>query len=381
MDFALTEEQRLAIDGWRRHLEHHVAPITRTYLDEAFPKDVAHRLLRLTVPFGVGNGWIPEADGGAGLDFLTSGLLFEELSRVSPDLGGVAWVTEGAALKIQSAGLPALRERYLPGLVSGDLIGCSATSEPEAGSSVREIKTTAKRDGKNYRITGEKLWTSNATIADFALVVAKTDERQYTMFLVDRKEHGFDAKEISKLGLNGWSMGQLVFDDALVPEENIIGGIGGGLRETMKGFERSRCFVSTLALGIAQSALDASIAYSLQRKQFGKLIAGHQLIQGILAEMATELEASRLLVYRALWLLSSGTRCELEAAIAKSFATEAAQRITSKAIQIHGAFGLTREFPVERYFRNARLLTIPDGTTQINQLIIGRKLTGIDAFA
>ena len=381
MDFSLTEEQRLAIDGWRRHLEHHVAPITRTYLDEAFPKDVAHRLLRLTVPFGVGNGWIPEADGGAGLDFLTSGLLFEELSRVSPDLGGVAWVTEGAALKIQSAGLPALRERYLPGLVSGDLIGCSATSEPEAGSSVREIKTTAKRDGKNYRITGEKLWTSNATIADFALVVAKTDERQYTMFLVDRKEHGFDAKEISKLGLNGWSMGQLVFDDALVPEENIIGGIGGGLRETMKGFERSRCFVSTLALGIAQSALDASIAYSLQRKQFGKLIAGHQLIQGILAEMVTELEASRLLVYRALWLLSSGTRCELEAAIAKSFATEAAQRITSKAIQIHGAFGLTREFPVERYFRNARLLTIPDGTTQINQLIIGRKLTGIDAFA
>ena len=381
MDFSLTEEQRLAIDGWRRHLEHHVAPITKTFLDEAFPKDVAHRLLRLTVPFGVGNGWIPEADGGAGLDFLTSGLLFEELSRVSPDLGGVAWVTEGAALKIQSAGLPALRERYLPGLVSGDLIGCSATSEPEAGSSVREIKTTAKRDGKNYRITGEKLWTSNATIADFALVVAKTDERQYTMFLVDRKEHGFDAKEISKLGLNGWSMGQLVFDDALVPEENIIGGIGGGLRETMKGFERSRCFVSTLALGIAQSALDASIAYSLQRKQFGKLIAGHQLIQGILAEMVTELEASRLLVYRALWLLSSGTRCELEAAIAISFSTAAAQRITSKAIQIHGAFGLTREFPVERYFRNARLLTIPDGTTQINQLIIGRKLTGIDAFA
>jgi alkylation response protein AidB-like acyl-CoA dehydrogenase len=381
LDFSLTEEQRLAIDGWRRHLEHHVAPITKTFLDEAFPKDVAHRLLRLTVPFGVGNGWIPEADGGAGLDFLTSGLLFEELSRVSPDLGGVAWVTEGAALKIQSAGLPALKERYLPGLVSGDLIGCSATSEPEAGSSVREIRTTAKRDGKNYRITGEKLWTSNATIADFALVVARTDQQQYTMFLVDRKEHGFDAKEISKLGLNGWSMGQLVFDDVLVPEENIIGGIGGGLRETMKGFERSRCFVSTLALGIAQSALDASIAYSLQRKQFGKLIAGHQLIQGILAEMVTELEASRLLVYRALWLLSSGTRCELEAAIAKSFATEAAQRITSKAIQIHGAFGLTREFPVERYFRNARLLTIPDGTTQINQLIIGRKLTGIDAFA
>jgi alkylation response protein AidB-like acyl-CoA dehydrogenase len=381
LDFSLSEEQRLAIDGWRRHLQHNVLPITSAFLDSPFPKDVAHKLLRLTVPYGVGCGWIPEADGGAGLDFLTSGLLFEELSRASPDLGGIAWVTEGAALKIQSAALPAVKERYLPGLVSGDLIGCSATSEPEAGSSVREIKTRAKRDGKNYRITGEKLWTSNATIADFALVVARTDEQQYTMFLVDRHEHGFEAKEIPKLGLNAWSMGQLVFDDVVVPEENIVGGLGGGLRETMKGFERSRCFVSTLALGIAQSALDASIAYALQRKQFGKLIAGHQLIQGMLAEMVTELEAARLLVYRALWLLSAGTRCELEAAVAKSFATEAAQRITSKAIQIHGAFGISREFPVERYFRNARLLTIPDGTTQINQLIIGRKLTGIDAFA
>ena len=381
MDFSLSEEQRLAIDGWRRHLQQNVAPITGAFLDEAFTKEVAHQLLRLTVPFGVGCGWVPEADGGAGLDFLTSGLMFEELSRTSPDLAGVAWVTEGAALKIQSAGLPALRERYLPGLVTGDLIGCSATSEPEAGSSVREIRTRAVRDGKNYRITGEKLWTSNATIADFALVVARTDEQRYTMFLVDREEHGFEAKEISKLGLNGWSMGQLVFDDVVVPEQNIIGGLGGGLRETMKGFERSRCFVSTLALGISQSALDASVAYTLQRKQFGKLIAGHQLIQGMLAEMVTDLEAARLLVYRALWLLTSGTRCELEAAVAKSFATEAAQRITSKAIQIHGAFGLTREFPLERYFRNARLLTIPDGTTQINQLIIGRKLTGVDAFS
>lgn len=381
MDFSLSEEQRAAIDGWRRHLQHHVAPITSAFLDEAFPKAVAHQLLRLTVPFGVGCGWVTEADGGAGLDFLTSGLLFEELSRTSPDLAGVAWVTEGAALKIQSAGLPALRQRYLPGLVSGDLIGCSATSEAEAGSSVREIKTKATREGKHYRIRGEKLWTSNATIADFALVVARTDEQQFTMFLVDREEHGFEAKEISKLGLDGWSMGQLVFDDVLVPEENIIGGLGGGLRETMKGFERSRCFVSTLALGISQSALDASVEYTLQRKQFGKLIAGHQLIQGMLAEMVTDLEAARLLVYRALWLLSLGTRCELEAAVAKSFATEAAQRITSKAIQIHGAFGLTREFPLERYFRNARLLTIPDGTTQINQLIIGRKLTGVDAFS
>lgn len=380
MDFTLSEEQRLAIDGWRRHLARDVLPLTQACLDKPFPKELAQRLLRLTVPYGVGNGWVPESDGGAGLDFLTSGLLFEELSRFSPDLAGVAWVTEGAALKIQSTGSSALKARYLPGMMSGELIGCSATSEPEAGSNVREIRTRAKRDGTNYRISGEKLWTSNATIADFALVVARTGEEQYTMFLIDRHEHGYEAKDIAKLGLNGWSMGQLVFDDVAVPEANIVGGLGGGLRETMKGFERSRCFVSTLALGIAQSALDASVAYAQQRRQFGKPIAGHQLIQGLLAEMVTDLEAARLLVYRALWLLAAGTRCELEAAVAKSFATEAATRITSKAIQIHGAFGLTKESAVERHFRDARLLTIPDGTTQINQLIIGRKLTGIDAF-
>ncbi len=380
MDFTLSEEQRLAIDGWRKHLLRDVKPLTEACLEGPFPKELAQRLLRLTVPYGVGCGWVPEQDGGAGLDFLTSGLLFEELSRISPDLAGVAWVTEGAALKIQSAGLPALKERYLPRLMSGDLIGCSATSEPEAGSNVREIRTRARRDGKNYRISGEKLWTSNATIADFALIVARTEDDQYTMFLVDRNEHGYEARDIPKLGLNGWSMGQLLLDDVVVPKSNIIGGLGGGLRETMKGFERSRCFVSTLALGISQAALDASVAYAQQRKQFGKAIAGHQLIQGLLAEMVTDLEAARLLVYRALWLLAAGTRCELEAAVAKSFATEAATRITSKAIQVHGAFGITREFPLERYFRNARLLTIPDGTTQINQLIIGRKLTGVDAF-
>jgi alkylation response protein AidB-like acyl-CoA dehydrogenase len=380
MDFALSEEQRLGLDGWRRQLQHEVQPITSRFLDRLFPKDVALKLLRLTVQYGVGCGWVPEADGGAGLDFLTSGLLFEELSRISPDLAGVAWVTEGAALKIQSGALPDIKERYLPRLLSGQIIGCSAISEPGAGSSVREIRTRAVRDGKNYRISGEKTWISNATIADFSIVVARTEDGQFTAFLVDREEHGYEVKEISKLGLNSWSLGQLVFDEVSVPEDNIVGGIGGGLREAMKGIERSRCFVSTLALGIAQSALEASIAYSQDRKQFGKPIAGHQLVQGLLAEMMTDLEAARLLVYRALWLLSAGTRCENEASIAKYFATEAATRITSKAIQVHGACGISREFPVERHFRNARMLTIPDGTTQINQLVIGRKLTGVDAF-
>ena len=381
MDFEPSEEQRMALDGWRRAVERDVAPLAREFHDRAFTKPAAHALMKTMVPYGVGSGWVGEEAGGMGLDFLTSGLLFEELSKVSPDAAGIAWVAEGAALKVQTNGSDAIKARYLPGMLAGDIIGCSAISEPGIGSSVREMRTRAVRDGRYFRISGEKMWTSNAMIADVVVVVARTGDDEFSMFLVDREEHGFKTAEIAKLGLNGWPLGQVHFDDVVVPEENLLGSLGAGLRETMKGFDRSRCFVSTLALGIAHAALAEAIEYSKQRNQFGKPIAGHQLVQGLLAEMATELAASQLLVYRALWLMAQGRRCELEASIAKSFTTEAAQRITSKAIQVHGAFGITKEFAVERHFRNARMLTIPDGTTQINQLIIGRKLTGIDAFA
>jgi acyl-CoA dehydrogenase len=381
VDFALSEEQRIALDAWRRVIERDIAPVTARYKDEVIPKEAAHALLRIAGEYGVGRGWVGEDDGGLGVDFLTSGLLYEELSRVSPDLAGVSFVTEGAALKIARTGSPAVKARYLPGLIAGDLVGCSAVSEPGIGSSVREMRTRAVRDGTSWRIIGEKMWTSNATIADLVIVVARTGESEFTMFLVDREEHGFKSVEIDKLGLNGWSLGQIVFEDVVVPEENMLGGLGGGLRETMKGFERSRCFVSTLALGIAHAALDASVRYAGERHAFGKPIAGHQLVQRLLAEMATDLHAAQLLVYRGLWLMAQGSRCEIEAAVAKSFATEAALRVASNAIQVHGACGISREFPIERHFRNARMLTIPDGTTQINQLVIGRTLTGVDAFA
>lgn len=380
MDFALSDDQRMLLGEWRKAIDRDIAPVTKQHLDSFIPKETASALLKKTGEFGIGNGWVPEEGGGLGLDFLTSGLLYEELSRTSPDLAGLAFVAEGAALKLFRTGSEEMKARYLPGLLSGDLIGCSAISEPGIGSSVREMRTKAVRDGKNYRISGEKLWISNASIADLTILVAKTGEQEFTMFLVDREQHGFKTAEISKLGLNGWSLGQIVLEDVVVPEENILGGLGGGLRETMKGFERSRCFISTLALGIAQASLDESLKYVKERHAFGKPIGGHQLVQGLLAEMVSDIDASRLLLYRALWMLSSGDRCTQEAAVAKSFVTEAAQRVTSKAVQIHGAFGISKEFPLERHFRNARMLTLPDGTTQINHLIIGRSLTGIDAF-
>lgn len=381
MDFSLTEEQALAVESLRRFVERDIKPVTDDLRDAPYPKEVAHALLKKVMDYGVGNGWVPAEEGGSGLDFLSSGLLFETLARFAPDLAGIAWVTEGASLKIQQTASPELKARYLPGLVSGDLIGCSAISEPDVGSNVRELRTKAVKEGSHFRLNGEKMWTSNATIADIITVLARTGEDEFTMFLLDRKEHAFRSHEISKLGLNGWPLCQVVLEDVMVSEENVLGTVGRGLKEGMKGFERSRCFVSMLALGIGQAAFEDARSYALQRRQFGKPIAGHQLIQSLLAQMLTELDASRLLTYRALWLMASGQRCEIEAAMAKSFTTEAVLRVASNALQIHGAFGVTKEFPVERHFRNARMLTIPDGTTQINQLIIGKNITNISAFA
>ena len=381
MNFELSDDQRMAVENWRRFLEREIKPTTDKHRDAPFPKAVLKDLLRGTCQYGVGNGWVPEEGGGLGLDFVTSGLLFEELARVSADLGGAAFVNEGAAVKVFHAGSPAIKERYLEATLAGDLIGCSAISEPNVGSHVRGMQTKAVRDGDTYRITGEKLWISNSAVADYVVLVALTGEQEFSMFLVDREEHGFETREVEKLGLNGWSLGQIILNDVVVPAGNIMGKLGGGLRETMKGFERSRCFISLVALGLGRASLEAAIDYARQRVQFGKPIGAHQLVQQLIAEMATELEASRLMVYRALSLLDLGTGSNVEAAMAKAFTTEAVQRITSKAIQVHGAFGVTTEFPVERHFRSARMLTIPDGTTQINNLIIGRKLLGLDAFA
>lgn len=381
MDFEPSEEQEMALEGWRRFVARDIQPITDRYHDSIIPRDVLKQLLAMTGPYGVGCGWVPEDGGGLGLDFLTSGLLYEELARVSPDLAGAAFVNEGAAIKLYNTGSPELKERYLGPTLGGALIGCTAVSEPGAGSNPREMRTRARRDGNVYRISGEKMWTSNSSVADYVVLLAKTDDREFTMFLVDRDEHGFETREIDKLGLNGWSLGQVILDDVKVPAANIMGGLGGGMRETMKGFERSRCFISLVSLGIGRACLDASIAYATEREQFGKPIGAHQLVQQLIAEMATDHAAARLMVLRALALLDRKAGSNIEAAMAKAFATEAVLRNTSKAIQVHGAFGVSREFPVERHFRNARMLTIPDGTTQINNLVVGRILLGVNAFA
>jgi alkylation response protein AidB-like acyl-CoA dehydrogenase len=381
MNFDKTEEQSAALDQWRRFLQREVEPKIRAFKgDGPIPKPLAHELLQAMIPYGVGSGWVPEEGGGTGLDFLTSGLLFEELSRISPDMHGIIQTTEGVAHKLYHVGSPEMKERYLSRLLTGELIACSAISEPGAGSDVRSLRASAERVGDHYVLKGEKLWTSNVAIADIALVVVRTGEKELSLLLLDRKEHKFETREVEKLGLTGWSLGQIFLDGVKVPATNMIGLPGQGMSLSMGGFERARCFISLMGLGIAATALDSAIEYSKTRKQFGKPIGEYQLVQDLIAESATLLDASRLLVYRCLSHLNSPGQHNLEASMAKSFATESVLRITSNAIQVYGAMGLTKEAGMERHFRNARMLTIPDGTTQINRLVIGRELIGMNAI-
>ena len=385
MNFELSEEQTVALDAWRRFIERDIAPVMESYREISIPREVAGDLLKKTIPYGVGAGWFAEEDGGTGLDLVTSGLLYEELATVSPDFAGVAFINEGSALTINLLACPEVRKRYLGPLLSGDLVGCSAITEPGVGSNVRALKTRAVRDGDGYRITGEKTWISNGGIADVAIVVARLVEddgsEALSLFAVDRKEHGFESRDLPKLGLNGWPTSQMFFDDVRIPGDHLLGQPGVGLRETLKLFERARCFVGLISVGIARAALDAAIAYAIEREQWGKKIAGHQLVQDMIADMATELDCARLLCYRGLALVDQGMRCDTQTSMAKYYATEAAVRIASNAVQIHGAMGLSREMPVEWHFRNARMMTIPDGTSQIQKLVIARNLLGVSAFA
>ena len=383
MQFVQTEEQRLAREAFSRFCETRIRPLTDPHVDGVLDKATVLELLSMLAPFGIGNGWIPEEVGGAGIDFVTSGLLYEELNRVSPEIAGICMINESTALLLHHVGSPAMKERYLKGLLEGRLIACSGFTEPGVGSNVRAVTTRASRrpDG-GWRIKGQKAFITNGTLSDFLVALARTgQEGELSMFMVDREEHGYAATKIQTLGLNSWGTAQIFLDDVDVPSDNLIGREGAGLSQTLKLFQHSRCFVALEAIGIAQAALDAAMDYAKQREQFGKSIARHQLVQAMIADMATELDAARLLAYRGLDLVERDVRCDAETAMAKKYATEAAVRITSNAIQIHGNVGLSSSSAVERHFRNARMLTIPEGTTQILQLVIGRTLLGVSAFA
>ena len=381
MDFSPTEEQRIATDSFRRLLKAEIAPAVAEHGDDFIPKDGMRGLLAKLLPFGMGNGLIDQVHGGLGLSPLTVGLLFEELARVSPDLAIVALIQMEAGLLL-GAGSESIRADYLAPLLRGELFACIGISEPGAGSNIAEISSRARRDGDDYLITGEKQWISSGHYSDFCICVARDEDGPgdgIGLFIVDR-EAGYESRNIPKMALNRQSTAQLHFDRARVSASNQLAPPGEGLRRLMSLLAGSRPLVGLLAVGVAQAALDHSIEYAKTRVQHGKVIARHQLVQARIAQMAVQIDAARLMLYRALDLTGRGEQASLESSMAKHFATEAACEVTRHALAIHGGNGVAREFPVEELYRVAPILAVTEGTPEMQQLIIGRSLLGESAF-
>ena len=381
MDFAFTDEQLLAVESFRRFLAREIAPRMARFDDVFVPKEAMRELLLKLLPFGMGNGLVGEKDGGLGLDPLSVGFLFEELARVSPDLAIVVLIQMEAGLLLE-AGSGSIKTNYLAPLLRGDKFGCIGISEPETGSNIAEIKCRARRDGNGYVLSGEKHWISNGHYSDFCICVARDEDgpgNGIGLFIVDR-EAGYESRNIPKMALNRQSTAQLYFDGAKVPPENVLVPAGSGLRRLLALLAGSRPLVGLLAVGVARKALDDSIAYANTRHQHGKVIARHQLVQARIADMAVKTEAAQLMLYRALDKIRRGERADVESSMAKYFATEIACEVTRHALAIHGGNGVAREFPIEELYRIAPILTVTEGTPEMQQLIIGRSLLGESAF-
>ena len=346
--------------------------------DDRFPPDLWQRLGER----GFLGAGIPEAYGGSGGDYLTGALIGQALARVSPAIS----LSYGAhvnlcAHNILRNGTEAQKRQYLPKLASGEWVGALGITEPDAGSDAMGIKTTARREGDHYVINGAKMFVTNGPVADFLIFYAKTDpaagSRGITAFLLPLPAAGLTvSRKLDKLGVRGSPTGELTFQDVRVPIEDVLGVENEGFRVVMSGLDLERAFLSTMAIGLAEACLEQSIRYAQERSQFGQPIANFQLVQAKLADMYTGIYTARLLSYRALWLAQSGRRVSKEAASAVLRASEMAQKVADEAVQIHGGYGYVHDFPVQRFWRDARLGTLGAGTSEIRRLIIARELLG-----
>lgn len=328
---------------------------------------------------------IAESDGGSGGDHLAYCLVLEELGRGDSAVRGIVSVSLGLVAKsIAAHGSAAQRAEWLPRLCAGTALGCFALTEPDSGSDAAALRTRAVRDGDDWLLTGTKTFITNGTTADVALVFARTGgpgHRGITAFLVPTDSAGLTRREIhGKLGLRGQATGELRFDEVRVPDAARLGAEGAGFRLALATLAKGRMSVAAGCVGIAQGCLDAAVGYAGQRTQFGKPIAGHQLVQQLLSAIAVDTEAARLLVWRVADLIDRDRPFATEASMAKLFASEAAVRAANNAVQVFGGYGYIDEYPVGKYLRDARVATLYEGTSQIQQLLIGRALTGVNAF-
>ncbi len=379
MDTTLDPEKQMIVAEVRRFVDREVIPVAHDLeQSDTYPADLVEKLKKL----GIFSATIPEAYGGLGLNFATYAQVIEELSRGWMSLAGVVNTHILVAYMIQAYGTGDQRQRFLPAMAEGEKRGAICLSEANAGSDVQAITMTARRDGSDYVFNGSKLWVTNGVRAAIFAVLARTDtsaqppHRGMSLFLVEKGIPGLSVgRTFEKLGYKGVETAELVFDAVRVPAANLLGGREGeGFKHAMSGLEVGRINVAARAVGVAQAAFNDSIKYAQQRHTFGKPIAEHQAIQIKLADMATRIEAARLLMQNAAAKKDSGERCDLEAGMAKLFATEMCQEVTLEAMRIHGGFGYTKDFNVERYYRDAPFMLVGEGTSEIQKLVIARQL-------
>ena len=363
----------------REFVRRDVDPVVNYFEHEdIYPQELVDKMAEMGL-FGI---MIPEEYGGLGLDYTTFALIFEELSKGWMSLTGPLGTHHILAYVISTYGSVEMKQRFLPKMAEGVIRGGLALTEPGGGSDMQNLQTSAVKDGEEYVINGNKMFISNGANGNAFAVLARTDKtaepphRGISCFVVEKPAAGFTvAQKLDKLGYRGIDTTELVFDNVRVPTENLIGEVEGrGFGQVMSGLEGGRINVAARAVGVATAAFDAAIKYAQQRESFGKPIAQHQAIQLKLAEMATNIEAARLLTYEAARKKDSGERVDLEAGMAKLFASEMCGEVTMEAMRIHGGYGYIKDYPLERYYRDAPLMIIGEGTNEIQKLIIARRL-------
>ncbi|HJZ49462.1 MAG TPA: acyl-CoA dehydrogenase family protein [Roseiflexaceae bacterium] len=380
MNFSLTPEQQRVQTIARQFADTEVAPLAREADERGeFPLHLVPRMAEL----GFLAGPIGPEYGGTGMDYLSFALVYEELGRADSSVRGFLAVHAGlVSLCIYDWGSAEQKRRYLPRLAAGELIGCYCLTEPNAGSDAAGMETSAREEADAYVLNGEKIWITNGNIAHLAIVFATRDpaarHKGVCAFLVDTNTPGLRREPIAglELGHRASDHARLFFEECRVPKSALLGEAGQGFKIAMSALDHGRLGVAAGALGVAQACLDACVEFARARRQFGRRIADFQMIQANLADMAADVDAARLLVYRAAWMKQQGLPTTRETSIAKLFATEVAVKAASDAVLIHGGRGYSNAFPVERYYRDIKGLQIYEGTSHIQRIVIARDLVG-----
>ncbi|WP_255169608.1 acyl-CoA dehydrogenase family protein [Natrononativus amylolyticus] len=380
MDFGLSDEQQQIREEVRRFADNEIRPVASEYdVEEKYP----HEIVDKAAEMGLTGAYIPIEYGGAGYSILDTSIIVEELFAVDPGIALSIVASSFGCEAIMEFGTEEQKEEFLEPVALGEKISGAAISEPDTGSDVSSVSTSAEKDGDEWVVNGTKMWITNGTVGDFFVVLCKTNEdapgryNGFSQIIVESDRDGFSAEKITgKLGIRASDTAELIFDDVRVPEENLVGTQDAAFMQQMHFFDQTRTAVAAQGVGIAKGACEAALEYAQDREQFGKPISEFQAIQHKLADMHTKTEAARNLTYKASWNVDEGNDITTLASMAKEYASRIAVDVADEAVQIHGGAGYVNDFPVERLYRDAKITQIYEGTTEIQKNIIARELLG-----